>query len=103
MRCRQTVKLIGEVNQSVGKPTKILERERRRNGSSPIHCKSMRSLPSHNKENLTTSTANVLLINLRVWKKIPGTLQRNTRPKAYYFNDTLSRDSELDAMNATDN
>ena len=64
----------------------------------------MRSLPFHNnKENLTTSTANVLLINLRVWKKIPGTLQRNTRPKAYYFNDTLSRDSELNAMNATDN
>ena len=64
----------------------------------------MRSLPSHNtKENLITSTVNVLLINLRIWKKIPGTLQRNTWPKAPYFNDTLSRDSELDAMNATDN
>ena len=63
----------------------------------------MRSLPSHNnKENLITSTANVLLINLRIWKKIPGTLQRNTRPKAHYFNDR-QRDSELDAMNATDN
>ena len=64
----------------------------------------MRSLPSHNnKENLATSTTNELLINLRIWKKIPGTLQRNTRPKAYYFNGTLPRDSELDAMNATDN
>ena len=32
----------------------------------------MRSLPSHNnKENLIASTGNVLLINLRIWKKIP--------------------------------
>ena len=100
MRCRQTVKLIGEVNQSVGKPTKILAGMKAKR----LKSDSLRSLPSHNnKENLTTSTANVLVINLRVWKKIPGTLQRNTRPKAYHFNDTLSRDSELDAMNATDN
>ena len=60
-----------------------------------LHCESMRSLPSHNnKENLIATTGNVLLINLRIWQKIPCTLQRNTRAKAHYFHDNLSRDSE---------
>ena len=63
-----------------------------------------KSLPSRsNKENLITLTGNVLLINLRIWKKIPCTLQRNTRTEAHNFNDKLSRDSGLDAMNATNN
>lgn len=58
---------------------------------------------SQQQRKLFTSTGNVLVINLRIWKKIPCTLQRKTRPKAHYFNDKLSRDSGLDAMNATDN
>ena len=102
MRCRQTVKLIGEVNQSVGKPTKILagtKAKRLKSDSLQVNEKlavSQQRKPHH-------FDGQCIVNQLTGLEKDPGTLQRNTRPKAYYFNDTLPRDSELDAMNATDN